>query len=99
MTPSDAVYVARMIRTLHDLGTPGYSTVFAYLQVSDHISARVPLHVLISQFFGDALPSCIFACTESEARNLGEPAFHGIDERQSLADSGSSMSEGHPCRP
>jgi len=34
MTPSDAVFVAKMIRTMHDLGTNGFTTVFAYMQVS-----------------------------------------------------------------
>jgi hypothetical protein len=34
LTPSDAVFVAKMIRTMHDLGTPGFNTVFAYMQVS-----------------------------------------------------------------
>lgn len=33
MTPSDAVFVAKMIRTMHDLGTNGFTTVAAYLQV------------------------------------------------------------------
>lgn len=33
MTPSDAVFVAKMIRTMHDLGTNGFTTVFAYMQV------------------------------------------------------------------
>lgn len=34
LTPADAVYVPRLIRLLHDIGTPGFSTVFAYLHVS-----------------------------------------------------------------
>lgn len=36
MTPSDAVFVAKMIRTMHALGTNGFTTVFAYMQVSFH---------------------------------------------------------------
>ncbi|WWC89783.1 uncharacterized protein L201_004709 [Kwoniella dendrophila CBS 6074] len=30
LTPSDAVFVAKFIRTAHDLGTIGFSTLFAY---------------------------------------------------------------------
>lgn len=33
LTPSDAVFVAKFIRTAHDLGTIGFSTVFAYNNV------------------------------------------------------------------
>ena len=34
LNPSDAVFVAKMIRTMHDLGTNGFTTVFAYMHVS-----------------------------------------------------------------
>ena len=38
LSPSDAVFVAKFIRTAHDLGTVGFSTVFAYNNVSQSIS-------------------------------------------------------------
>jgi THO complex subunit 2 len=66
MTPSDAVFVAKMIRTMHDLGTNG-------LYAGTHpISRSKEMDIPDLQFFNESLPACIFACTESEARNLGE---------------------------
>lgn len=42
LTPSDAMFVAKFIRLAHDLGTIGFSTVYAYNNVS-FVSVSLPL--------------------------------------------------------
>lgn len=65
MTPSDAVFVAKMIRTMHDIGTPGFTTVFAYLQVS-RISPSLQYTVSLTGVVLWRLATCVHLCLYRE---------------------------------
>jgi hypothetical protein len=70
MTPSDAVFVAKMIRTMHDLGTNGFTTVFAYMQVSFRChnlglkltSSSSAIHLLLAYSLAQRVKLGILVC-------------------------------------
>jgi THO complex subunit 2 len=71
---SDATFVAQIGLHLHKKRVPNFSLLIFYDKVC-HIGllyfACTETDILDQQFFGDALPSCIFSCSEAQATNLG----------------------------
>lgn len=72
---SDATFVAKIGPHLHQKRVSGFSLLMFYDKVSLNTLMFQPSRVFLiafpCQFFGDALASCIFACSEAQATNLG----------------------------
>jgi hypothetical protein len=45
LSPTDAEFSAKFMKTLHDVGTPGYSTIAAYANVSPHTNIVISRHL------------------------------------------------------
>jgi len=46
LSPADAEFSAKFMKTLHDVGTPGYSTIAAYATVSRPIDIVMIHHLM-----------------------------------------------------
>jgi THO complex subunit 2 len=69
---SDATFVAKIGPHLHKKRASNFSLLIFYDKVRFVVLFEVArLMSFSSQFFGDALASCIFSCSEAQATNLG----------------------------
>ena len=74
LSPMDADYCAQVIKAVHIMGTPGFSTLMTYDKVKVKILwYPIPLVHLLAfvQLLGDHIKVVVFSCSEYEAKNYG----------------------------
>jgi THO complex subunit 2 len=72
LSPMDADYCAQVIKAIHIMGTPGFSTLMVYDRVSlAWISRAFKTLICVGQLLGDHIKIVVFSCSEYEAKNYG----------------------------
>jgi THO complex subunit 2 len=81
LSPMDADYCAQVIKAIHTMGTPGFSTLMVYDKVRRASRIALPAsdslkcYPCVYQLLGDHIKVVVFSCSEYEAKNYGSWNF------------------------
>lgn len=74
LSPMDADFCAQVIKAIHTMGTPGFSTLMVYDRVSRSLVRLFYFQTTkknVDQLLGDHIKVVVFSCSEYEAKNYG----------------------------